>query len=333
MKQVHQLPLIYHPTNVLFLDDEETFLNRITLSLDDRIPYVKMTDPSIALNHLKKRVYQPNAFSALLTCQNFEQVSESESTETFDIDFSKLVSQLNQPERFQKIAVVFVDQVMAKIKGLDFCRKVREANLPVKLVLLTGNTEEDEVIDAFNKGLINAYLPKNHPQLSDKISEQIFDCCAEQFIELSQQLLGFISPLITPLYEKGFLAFFNELLKERNFFEFYLIDSTGSFLLLDDSGKASLLMMYQEDDFAHYYDIAEDDKAPENILNLIRTKKKMPIKSLHDKCLSLEGSAWPDVMHDCHQIAGKELYYSLVDEPAIDTFGFKRYVDQVWLEP
>lgn len=333
MAKKHQFPLVYHPTNVLFLDDEAIYLNRITQSLDDRIAYIKMTDPNAAFDYLKKRCYQPDEFSSLMADPNVEQYSGSESTKTFDVDFSKWLSQLDSADRFQKVTVMFVDQVMAKMPGLEFCEKVRDANLPVKLILLTGNTEEEAVIRAFNDGLIDYYLPKNDAELSKKISEQAMRYSWEQFIDLSQPLTGFTSSSLKPLYEKGFWHFFDKLLKERNCHEFYLLDAEGSFLLLNDSAQGSLLKIHQEEDFRYYHEIAESSDAAGDILAQIKARQKTPIKPLHHKYLSFEGAEWEKAMHDCHPIhEGSEVYYSLVEESELKAFGFKRYMTDIWLK-
>lgn len=334
MAKKHQFPLIYHPTNVLFLDDEKIYLDRITQSLDDRIAYIKMTDPNAAFDYLKKRCYQPDEFSAMMTDPNVEQYSGSESTKTFDVDFSKWLSQLDSADRFQKVTVMFVDQVMAKMQGLKFCEKVRDANLPVKLILLTGNTEEDAVIRAFNDGLIDYYLPKNDPNLSKKISEQAVRYSWEQFIDLSQPVMGFASSSLKPLQEKGFWPFFDSLLKERDCHEFYLLDNEGSFLLLNDAGQGSLLKLHQEEDFQYYSEMAENSDAASDILERIKAKKQAPIKPLRDNYLSFEGAEWEKAMHNCHPIKeGSDVYYSLVDEPELKAFGFKRYMGEIWLKP
>lgn len=332
MAKKHQFPLIYHPTNVLFLDDEKIYLDRITQSLDDRIAYLKMTDPNAAFDYLKKRCYQPDEFSAMMTDPNVEQYSGSESTKTFDVDFSKWLSQLDSADRFQKVTVMFVDQVMAKMQGLKFCEKVRDANLPVKLILLTGNTEEDAVIRAFNEGLIDYYLPKNDPDLSKKISEQAMRYSWEQFIDLSQPLIGFTCSSLKPLNEKGFWHFFDSLLKGRHCHEFYLLDNEGSFLLLNDAGKGSLLKIHQEEDFRSYYELAEDSNAAGDILERIEAKQQAPIKPLRDNYMLFEGSEWAKAMHDCQPIReGSDVYYSLVEQPDVKAFGFKRYMNDIWL--
>lgn len=330
MNTKNKLPLMYHPTNVLFLDDEPVFLNRICHAIDQSIPYTKIGHPLDAIDYLCKHTYQSDFFAALTTHRNFNQTDPLEGVENFDVNFAMLSNELDVSDRFEKIAVVFVDQLMPTMKGIDFCKKIREKNLLVKLILLTSNAEKDEVIDAFNQGVIDAYVAKDHPQLVETINEHVIRYAWNQFLDFSSNLLGFISHLVKPLYDENFLKFFNEILKTESFVEFYLLDSSCSFLLLTNQGKAKKLFFYTPADFEDCYELAHSARAPYHVLQSIQDKKKFPLTENDKNYLQLAGHDWIKFMHDCNKVPGVDMYYVLVDKSPMDAFSFKRYFDTVW---
>ena len=147
---------------------------------------------------------------------------------------------LNTPDRFNKIAVVFVDKQMPKMDGLDFCRKVREQNLQVKLVLLTGNAGIDDAINAFNEGVIDAYISKGQTDHAKSINFHLVRQTWQQFVDLGAHVSGLISHTLLPLSDEKFIEFFHGIWKQHQESEFYLMDSSCSFLFFNESGAASL---------------------------------------------------------------------------------------------
>lgn len=333
--QKEKLPLMYHPTNVLLVDDQPVFLNQMCENIDHNIPYVTAIDPEQALAYLRTHTYLGDIQSLLVAQPNFNNVMQSPtSIENFDIDFSTLRRDLDSPERFKKITVVFVDQSMPKMEGLDFCRRVRKENLLVKLILLTGNAGLDKAVDAFNEGIVDAYIPKDHPNLIKVVNEHIRRYSWLQFMELSDRLAGLISHIIKPLYDEKFFEIFSEIWqKQQEKGEFYLMDSSCSFLFLNDDLKKQIFFVRNECDFNEIYELAKNSEAPYSVLEAIRGRQKFPITPDPRGYLKLQGDAWEDVMEFMSKVPGRELYYALVDRPGMEVFSFKRYFNEVWPQP
>ena len=325
---------MYHPTNVVFLDDDPVFLNSMrTGIIRTNIPFITESNPEKILKYLQSHTYKPDDLSRLITKQNFEILNSEEVVDTFDINFASFISQLELPHRFKKITVVFVDQAMPQMAGLDFCRRIREERIPVKLILLTGKLGVSEAVQAFNDGIIDAYLPKEHRDLTQKVREHISKYSFEEFIELGNNLIGFVSHMVSPLYDEKFSDIFEQVRTRHKICEFYLLNFTCSFIMSDEDGKVKMLFVRNENDFKDLYELAKNSQASYEVLESIRSRQQFAFTKSNKGYLRLEDEMWENFMHPVDKVPGRDLYYSLVDRVDMKIFSFKQYFREVWPSP
>src|SRR3990167_2876441 len=322
------IPLIYHPTNVIVLDDKPELLNTVRQMIDHNIPYITETKPDRVLHYLRSHTYHQNTLSQLIVQRDFGIGDKPTAAEPFKINFSHLLQFLDTAELYKKVVVAFIHRQMALRDGLELCREIRKEGLLTVLVLFTGETTSEEVVDAFNKGEIDAYLPKKH-LTPEKINQCISEGMWKFFINLSTTLAGLISHELNPLYDEQFFELFEKIRRDHRSEEFYLLDSSCSFLLLDIYGKAKQLFVRNEIDFEDCYEIAKNSEAPYDVLQALRGRQKFPYTRDSMGYIKLQGDCWEDVMVPMTQVAGRELYYSVVDRSGVDVFSFKKYFNEV----
>lgn len=331
-----RIPLMYHPTNVALLDDDRRFLNDLSLALDESIPYVLDDDPDKILSYLESHSYGRDSLSSLLTKPVFDVSSESKnSDETFSIHFSHLLKMLTSPDRFKICSTGLIDRLMKKIDGLDFCRKIHDLKLPMRLVLLTGETGNDEAVEAFNKKLIDAYLVKgnNARDLAELVNSTIKKCSKEQFLDLSESVSGLLSHVLEPLYDEQFAVVFDEACERHQAVEFYLLDSSCSFLLLDKLGQATQLFVRNEADFNDCYEIARDSQAPYEVLQSLRSRQKFPYTREPMGYAKVSGDSWEDIMIPMEKVPGRDIFFAEMERRDIESTSFNQYLQREWPKP
>ncbi|OGO93857.1 MAG: hypothetical protein A3F41_01460 [Coxiella sp. RIFCSPHIGHO2_12_FULL_44_14] len=327
------IPLLYHPTNVVILDDDPSFINVVRQAIDHSTPYLSSSDPHRILNYLHTHTYQQDTLSSLLVHPSFESIEKAETVETFDVDFSKLRKHLNQPDHYKKVVVALVDQSMERLDGLEFCRTVREDGLLVKLILFTGKAGTAKAVKAFNEGIIDAYLSKQDAHWTEKINELIAHYSWQQFLDLAHSLGGFISHVMKPLYDEQFSEIFEHVRHREHVDEFYVLDSGCSFLLLRNSGAAKQLLVRNEADYEDVYEFAKNSKAPYDVLQALRNRQQFPYTPQPMGYTKLQEDAWDEVMIAVDKIPGRELYYTIIDRPDVTPFSFNKYFKEVWPKP
>lgn len=331
-----RIPLLYHPTNVVLLDDDRRFLNDLSLALEENIPYVLDDDPRKIMRYLEMHAYQSDALSELVTKQIFGQFEDQpDSAEMFSIDFSRLRETLALPIRFKKCTVGLIDRRMKKMDGLDFCRTVREQDFLFKMILFTGQTDFHDAIQAFNEKVIDGYLVKGkeHNALIKKVNAMIREYAWQQFVDLGKNLTGLLSHILKPLADVKFINIFDRVRQQHDIVEFYLLDSSCSFLMLDAKGKAIQLFVRNEADFKDCYDIAKDSEAPYDVLQALRARQMFPFTKNAMGYSRFQGDAWDEVMVAMEKIPGRELYFKIMDRPDIEVYPFEKYLNEEWPRP
>lgn len=332
-----QYPIFYHPTNVLLLDDDRKFLNLIASGLDDKFPFVIQDNANKTLDYLTTHVLHPSDLSQLIAKQTFDKGSDKSffGNEDYTIDLRALKGDLLSPERFKKVLAVVVDRRMPSMDGLEFCKKIRQnLKLPVKLILLTGVTTVDEAVNAFNDGIIDAFIEKKpNENTITTLNQTIQDLVWGNFSELSQKLIGLIEPQLRHIFDDRYYMELEKVRNEHKIIEFFLLDSSGSFLLLDSEGKTKIFFARTDEDFESMYDIAKDSEAMRDVLQGLRDRQQFPYSSSGTGHLSLKGDEWNPIMVTMNKIPGREVFYSVLDTALFDTFSFQKYKNEVWPAP
>lgn len=152
----------------------------------------------------------------------------------------------------------------------------------------------------------------------------------QQFVDLGGQLSGLINYMIQPLNNEKFSEFFHEIWRDHQKGEFYVMDSSCSFMFFDHQGNATLLMVRNEEDFEEAIEFAENAEAPESVLKALKNRVSFPYTKEKNGYVRLEAKEWPDALVKMKQIEGTDLRYALIKQPDIKAFSFDRYFAEVW---
>ncbi len=79
-----------------------------------------------------------------------------------------------------------------------------------------------------------------------------------------------------PLQDKYFHALFHQTMEEWEITEFYLLDESGSFLMLDACGQATWLLVRTEADMELFDDMANmESDVPDTLLKTLGNREKL----------------------------------------------------------
>lgn len=314
-----QIPNCYFPSTVLFVDDSRDFLLNFTLQLDDDIAFKIHTSPYDALNTLQNIVVETaNPVGQQQTGQQqatqnavTENAAVSGSTLTnssVNLDLSSMHKEIYNQQRFNEISVVVVDYAMPGMNGLEFCRKME--NSPIKRILLTGKADERTAVQAFNDGLIDMYLQKQDPNISEIINKSIKNMQFRYFQNMSDVLMRMLLPRPPNcLQDPAFIEFFFDTIKQNKIVEYYLTEKSGSFLMLGANASLNYLVVKNAQDLKSYNEIALVNKTPQNILDKLQSGQSVPFFWKENGLIKEEKAKWSDCLYPAHKIEGKETYY------------------------
>ncbi len=306
-----QLLICYFPTNIMFVDDNQRFLKSVKFKLEENQSHVLYDNPEEALSYLQNE-YHPNPNIGTLNA-NADSYYALQTHTAFDLDVSHIAKQVLNPGRFDEISVLITDYSMPTMDGITFCKKVR--NFPIKKILVTGEADESLAVTAFNEGDIDRFILKSNPNFDSLLKTYIHELQQQYFQEITKSTLDMLH------HNKNFglnsvasMEVFNKILKEKKIVEYYLLDTTGSFLLLDKDGKTYWFVVQNEEDRNTCLDFATDNGAPEQLISDLKECKKLVYLWNVDDGVDIEGDRWESVAYKSEKLADSSCCYALLNQ-------------------
>jgi CheY-like chemotaxis protein len=264
----------YHPTSILVLDDDPLFLESLDFQFSDELNCQTFTRPDAALEHLRTQVRQHPDFSRYFKdCSEMDLGSESRHGDRLlRLQLSEVRSMVDDRSRHQRVSVAVVDYDMPKMTGVQFCRAIRD--LPVKTILLTGKAGLETAISAFNEGVIDCFLQKQDASVSVSLRREIKRLQGEYFEEISDPIQCALA-LQQPSFfsDPSFIKLFNEVAEGNDIVEHYVCASPPGIMMRDSDGNESFLLVCDVDAAKSQCEVAENQSAPPDMLQLLRTRR------------------------------------------------------------
>ncbi len=313
----------FHPTTVILVDDNKDLIESIGCIIDQGgMSRKEFANPILAYDFLASKHAQYN-----LAQQCVDQETDPDSdARNVNINITSIKDGVYNPKRFEHITVLVVDHDMPEMSGIDLCRKLKD--YPIKKILLTGVATDKQAVDAFNEGLIDGYISKNDDNMEEKLAQAIAELHRKQLEEESAIIVNnLIYP--RPGYEKSclseevFINLLDELVQKHNICEYYLSTEYGSYVLFDEQGTPSWLVIKDEAEMQGDHLLAEDDSstwrpASTEIINALKDRKLVLHTFSKDEG-RVEAAEWEakGFLHPATPLQGSEetYYYAYITNP------------------
>lgn len=236
------IPICFYPTRIVVIDDNEDFLELLSLKLDASYgDYKFYSNPKQALSYLNEE-YKPDPYINHITS---EIEGEGFQHRALDINLYELPKEIYNKDRFNQISCLVVDYDMPAINGLEFCRSIKDHF--IHKILLTGAADDKIAIEAFNEGVIQHFITKSDTNMFKKVNLAILQAQQSYFRMVGNSNILFSNIAYTTiLKEPKFIELFNSLLTEHNIIEYYLFEDSGCYLMVSTKGEIYGLFIYPE---------------------------------------------------------------------------------------
>ncbi|NKB46608.1 MAG: response regulator [Legionellales bacterium] len=309
----HKPQPFYFPSSIILVDDNPSFLENISLQLDAaKLTYETCHHARQAIASIEKK---PAAIhSSWLKQLLHQQEADTQQHCIIDVDISKIYSLAFDSQRFSEQSVMVVDYVMPEMDGIELCRHLN--NNPIKKILITGIDDLNLAITAFNEGIIDRFIVKDDPNFLKCLIESIHEMQHLYFKSITeiitQNLL--ISHTECCLQDNPFINLWQNIFQRYHIIEYYLIDKTGSYLMLDWTGRKYWLVLLSETSMEEYLIIATDHHADEILLTALTQGTHLPF-FITEEDQQTPVADWQRYLHPAHtiQLNHQRYYYSLID--------------------
>lgn len=302
-----QLPLVYYPTTLFWVDDDDLFLEIATDRFAKDYAIQTALSPSDALCRFSTHQNHIDQMQFLRTCIEHEEYDLNDHLPV-DINVEAIHALQDNPKKHDDIAVMIVDYNMPGMNGLELCAQL--AHLPIKKILLTGQADFQSAISAFNQGTINYFICKDDPNIDVLLAESVTRLSMDYFKNKTQHLANHIeSDYQLPQSDPAFAEFFQSLCKEKKIREFYLADKNGGMLLVDENNESHYLVIHSDHSLDSFKELYEQDNDYIFFMRSIGNRHKIPFFGKDANAWEVPVEQWTHHFYDPQILKGRETYY------------------------
>ncbi len=304
----------FFPSTVVGVDDDVNFLRSLEEILKDcSVTFKGFSDPLVALEYVNEGCNKELDFSKLIRTTPYH---DYDTPVVFD--FSRLYSEVFNPDRFSIISAILLDYSMPGLDGINFSRKVN--NPSIRKTFLTGVGDDKVAISSFNNGYIHRFLKKNSVNLPEEVKKAVRHSINGYFSDYTRNLISFLPRnKKIALKDPVFANFFHNECLDRSYVEYYLLNTSGSYLFLTAEGHISLLSVLTESNIESLIDFGiNSGEISDEVLNSLQSRNY--ILSWHDTTNEiLSVSRWGEYLRPARRLDGYQTYYfSFEENPKLD---------------
>lgn len=250
------VPTLYLEPRVVMLDDDEDFLDAVGDLLCNVINVESCQNPVELVHRLQQdRVLQ----RSVEACVEYSDDS-SDKTGIIQLNYKNLAQKLYAYHLSNEfISVVCIDYMMPTMNGLDVARALKD--LTLSRVLVTANIKTDDLIAAFNEGIITRIIDKarifpenkseDEPEigLEDEIEEVVREQHFKVIQAINADLFGSFakSSEYTSLFAHiPFIAFYESFLQSNSIVFSCVYEPGGSMIMMCRDGTSYFINIYSE---------------------------------------------------------------------------------------
>lgn len=297
------LPVCYHPTTILSVDDDKVFLSVLSTALSDHLSLLCFDDPIKATDYTKsKHAYHPFTERCLKTENN-----------TTLLDFVAIRNEIYNADRFKEIFISVTDYDMPHKDGIELIRTMefQPEVFQYSHIILTGKISNEFKEKLVGLGLSGEYIGKDDPQYIAKLLDLIEKRLTRIFQWYSyipaRMLSKNAQEQTSILFDVNIATLFNQYIQKHNMCEMYLFDQQGSYLLLDQEANLNWFFVRNEMGMENSIKIATQYGASPSVLNALKERKY--ILSLYEKndIEARQGKInWDDYLLPANLLASKQ---------------------------
>ncbi|HEU5281404.1 MAG TPA: response regulator [Gammaproteobacteria bacterium] len=300
------VPLAYYPTTIHWIDDNPLFLNSVTTSVKTIHTLQASTSPKESLSYLKNQKPALGGLPQFSAYTNHNDYGLNHHVPT-DLHLLSLSELLKHPKKSEDVSVIVVDYNMPNMNGLDFCKALRDS--PIKKILLTGEMDQRNAIEAFNEGIIDCFLQKDSPNMINDLEYFIEKLTQEYFSDITKPMLAHLEcEEKSPLTDNAFINFFNHWKKSNDILEHYLIDKNGSFVGIDTKNKTQFLIIHTDKTLDSFTNLHDDIDKNELLLQ-VRNRERIPFFGIGKEAWEFETTIWDNYFIKPNTLEGRCRYY------------------------
>ncbi len=260
-------PLLRRPGAIAFLDDDAAYLEMLALVLPTRWHIELFQRQHLFINQLQQEpsIWENDAWRQQ---DLVDQWRDGRPLIPIILDYWRDVG-----SRYALTQVCVVDYSMPGMNGLEVLGELSAWG--GTRVLLTGQADEQIAVDAFNRGLIDQFIPKQSPGASQRVVRTIDDLLARPHPRLANLWQSTLTPAQNRLVSTPSIARDLRAYAAGRWVEYVLIGRPFGILGLQSDGSAEWLQLEEAASLPDLADLAESEGLAADCVTEIRAGTKL----------------------------------------------------------
>lgn len=302
------LPIYYHPSLTVLVDDSPSFLQSLAFQLDTSLPRKAFHDAQAALEWIRQRCLDARQPQRVFP-QRVDTYPGSPQQHAIAFELDQIHQISFHSHRFMTPSVLIVDYSMPQMNGIQFCEALH--GLPLKIILLTGIADENIAVAAFNRGLIHRYIRKSDDDALERLGTDILALQQNYFMAQSESMAAFLALCDYDFVTDPAIAkLLQEINQQYQTVEYYLFPRPAGILLYDMDARARLLIVETEQSMDAHYEMARDNDAPISLMTALEERRIIPNFGDGDGMYSPAfGKDWYKYCKPAQLCQGRKAYY------------------------
>ncbi|MEZ0309814.1 MAG: response regulator [Ramlibacter sp.] len=260
-------PLFQRPGTVVFVDDDPDYLEMLALVLPRHWRVKLFTRPDACINYLQQEppFWEADAWNQQ---QLIEQWRDGKALIPQVLDYWSKYT-----ERYALARVCVVDYSMPSMDGLQALSEL--VDWPGSRVLLTGQADEQIAVRAFNRGLIDQFIPKQSPDIAGTLIGAVEHLLATPNPRHAQTWRATLSPEQNALLRMPSIGRELSAFAAKCWIEHVAIGDPFGVLGVDSNGRTSWLQLESREGLAALAELAEIEGVAPSALAEIRAGRSL----------------------------------------------------------
>lgn len=321
-----------HPTTVVFVDDNDLFLQALDVRMPGDMAYNCFHNPRNALEHINRKLEL-----GPIPDRCFTKPSRSmhRRDSVIHLDLGLIEQEVTNMERFRRISVVIADFAMPAMSGLSLLTSISDPW--TKTVLMSGVGDEKLALEAFNDGVIDRYIPKNRQTTLDMVVDYSQELQREYFLDQQRAIQESLSLNPPELLEEPAVSqHFAELSRKYRFVEHYLVDDPPGFVFVTATGALHRLIVLSDAEVAEQVEYAARYHAPPDVIAALSNRSHIGFFYEHAEDYGDDPYPWRDYLCVPTRLGNNEVWWAaLISDPPMEIdfspvkSSFEAYLDEL----
>ncbi len=211
----------------MFIDDDVDLLQSYShIEIPNEIE--TESNPFIAIEKIiSKSVNKIDVFTDITDAMELDTANSNDES-VFKFSFDSLLNLFDYTHDVYGIAVI--DCKMPLMDGIEVCDRINE-QIDIIKILLTGELKPIEALMAINEGKAQHYIAKGNVDTIKNLTVIINELQYKYFIDITKNYSRILDDRFSFLFDKKYQELFNKIKEKHNIIEYYLVNSTGSFIM------------------------------------------------------------------------------------------------------